>query len=384
MSAVGVIISTVVSQFTDGKFHTVNSASDPVAEVRAYERTIDLPVPLELGPMRIASRHYTVVEVHCASGVTGVAAAQTRNAPVAEVVERLLAPVLVGRDADDIQARFGEMWGTTIAVGRGGLVGRAISLVDIALWDARGQRHGAPVYELLGGERREIPVMYVAGYPRRPADVGDVVAAACAAAREGHRTVKVARAPDPSLTRELIAQLDRELPEPARIVIDGNWAWHSVEDAQAELERWATDRIAWVEDPFVPEQPAMLAELRRQAAVPIAAGDDLTDPVHVGRLLEHDAVDVLRLDVAAIGGISAVRPLVAAAATHGLPVSFHISPEASVHVAAPPGLAVDVETFDRRGNPFDPSHELFVGGPVFDNGVAAPPAEPGLGFTIAP
>lgn len=353
-----------------------------ITEVRAEERTLPLPRPLELGPMRIAVRQYTAVHIRCADGSEGVAYAQTRHAPVAAVVTRLLEPVLTGRDCDDIAARHDEMWRSTIAVGRGGLVGRAISLVDAALWDALGRRAGKAVHELLGHGRRRVAVMYVAGYPRSREDLDDVVATAVAAAVRGHRTVKVARSPDPSLTRELVSRLDTELPTATRIVVDANWAWTSPDDALTELGGWPPGRIAWVEDPLVPEDAPGLAELRARAPMPVAAGDDLTDPHHVRRLLAHDAVDVLRLDIAAIGGLTAAAPLAAEAARQDVPVSFHISPETSIHLALSCGA--DIETFDRGGNPFDPSHALVAGGPVFADGVADPSPEPGLGFTLVP
>jgi L-alanine-DL-glutamate epimerase-like enolase superfamily enzyme len=330
--------------------------------------------------MRIAVRHYTVVHVRDAEGVVGSAFAQTRHAPVAAVVERLVGPAVVGLGAEDVAARCEDMWRGTIAVGRGGLVGRAISLVDAALWDARGRRAGRPVFELLGHSPRRVPVMYVAGYPRAREDLDDVVATAVAAAARGHRTVKIARAPDRSLTRNTIERLDAELPVEARIVVDANWAWSGVDDALAELGDWPPNRIAWVEDPLVPEAPRALADLRTRAPMPIAAGDDLTDPTHVRRLLAHDAVDVLRLDVAAVGGITPAAPLAAEAASAGVPVSFHISPETSIHLALSCGA--DIESFDRDGNPFDPSHELVTGGPAFADGMAEPSPEPGLGFTL--
>ena len=34
-------------------------------------------------------------------------------------------------------------------------------------------------------------------------------------------------------------------------------------------------------------------------------------------------------------------------------------------------------------NPFDPSHELGEGGPLFEDGLAEPSTEAGLGFTVA-
>jgi len=337
--------------------------------------------------MTVAERHYTIVRLECASGVSGCALAQTRGAPVALIIERLLVEQLIRRDAADIAARWQDMYDTTIAVGRTGLVMRAISLVDVALWDARGRREGRPVSDLLAnhGRRRRVPVMYVAGYPGDRGELGQVVDSAHQAAERGHTTIKVARTPsDPRVTCELLERMDAVLPRWTRFVVDANWGLPSVEDALAEIGSWPTDRLAWLEDPFPPEEAIMIAELRRRAPVPIAAGDDLTDRVHAQRLLDHRAVDVLRIDVAALGGITAAQRLVTSAAEANVLVSFHISPETSIHIAAAHEICLDVETFDRTGNALDPSHELVLGGPIFVGGAAELSREPGLGFRLTP
>jgi L-alanine-DL-glutamate epimerase-like enolase superfamily enzyme len=93
---------------------------------------------------------------------------------------------------------------------------------------------------------------------------------------------------------------------------------------------------------------------------------------------------VLRLDVLAIGGITPARDVQALAAERQVPVSFHIYPEVSVHLAAvePGGL---VETFDPDvpgGNPLDPAHLLYSGGATFAGGSATAPDAPGLGFEL--
>lgn len=357
---------------------------DRIVSVTAGERQIRLPEPLALGSMRIPCRYYTVVEVACESGAAGVAYAQTRGAPVAETVERLLAPLLLGRDGEAVEERWAEMAAATIAVGRCGLVTRGISLLDNALWDARGKRHGAPVWQLLGAaEPRPVPVMYVAGYPRDRDRVEEIVAAATTAAASGHRVIKVPRTPDPELTRETLERLDASLPPEAVVVVDANWAWGSVDAARAEMAPWPRQRLGWIEDPFVPERADLLAALRADGGVAVAAGDDLTDEVHATALREREAVDVLRLDVAAIGGITAASRHLAAAAARSLPVSFHISPEISIHLAtAFPQCRCDIETFDRAGNPFDPSHELIAEGPEWSGGTALAPDRPGLGLTL--
>ena len=74
----------------------------------------------------------------------------------------------------------------------------------------------------------------------------------------------------------------------------------------------------------------------------------------------------------------------ALAAERGVPVSFHIYPEVSVHLGVgEPGRIV--ETFDPDlpgGNPLDPAHLLVQGGPRLAGGMAVAPDAPGLGFEL--
>lgn len=109
----------------------------------------------------------------------------------------------------------------------------------------------------------------------------------------------------------------------------------------------------------------------------MAVGDEVTDPAVLRALVEVGEVDALRLDVVAIGGITPARELIAWAAERGVPVSGHVYPEVTVH------LGIQVETFARGVNPYDPAPSFVTGGPQFA-GTVTPPTAPGLGFGLDP
>lgn len=355
---------------------------DPIASVVTTTVTVPLPRTLRLGAFEVRQRHYALVRVTTDSGLTGCAYAQTRGAPISQIIDALLTPVVAGKDSAAVDTRWQECFTSTVGVGRTGLVVRALSLLDIALWDIRGQRAGLPLYRLLGGTRDQVPVMIVAGYPQRPGDIEEVVATARQAAADGHRLIKIARAADPTVMNEVLRQLAGALPETARIVVDGSWVWERTDDAVREIATWRDAPLAWVEDPFRPEDVLAYRDLRRSTDVPVGVGDEVTDTYAFERLAENDGMDVLRLDVATIGGITPALRVARRAENWGLPVSLHISPEVSAHLAAAlPGVN-GIETFVRSGNPYDPSHELITGGPEFTGGQARLSAAPGLGFTL--
>ena len=353
-----------------------------VREVRVGTATLPLPAPLRLGPMVVTEREYAAVEVETEDGLVGKAYCLTRNGPVAACVERLVAPVVTGRDADP-ELRWEDCSRATVAIGRTGLVVRAIGLVDIALWDIAAQEAGMPLWRHLGGSDPTSPLMMVAAYPladRSPESLADDVVRY---GRAGHTLLKVARDHDRSRMRRLLEAAAADLPATARLVVDAGYGWRSSDEALAELPDWGDTVLAWLEDPLVPEDAEGCAAIRRGGGHPVGVGDEVT---HIGTfraLLEAGALDVLRLDVPAIGGVTPARAVQALAAARGVPVSLHIYPEVSVHLA-PFAPGTIVEAFDAvpGGNPLDPAHLLCTGGPSVRAGTAVAPDEPGLGFQL--
>lgn len=356
---------------------------DPIAAIEVATVRLALPAPLRLGPVEIASREYAAVRVTTGSGLVGSAYCLTREAPVDACVTRLVVPALVGTDSADPAAAWHRVSRATVLVGRVGLVLRAIGLVDIALWDIAAQRAGVPLWQLLSGSPEPVPAMIVAAYPladRTPESLADDV---LRYAEAGYRLLKVARDPDPARMGRLLGRIATLAPADARVVVDAGFGWEGPAAALDELSTWGEPPLAWLEDPLVPEDVHGYAELRRRAACPIGVGDELTSQQSFRALAEAGALDVLRLDVIAVGGVTPARQVLALAAEHRLTVSLHIYPETSIHLAMTQGATI--ETFERGiagGNPLDPSDRLVVGGPSFGGGMATAPPGPGLGFEL--
>ncbi|GAB3597927.1 enolase C-terminal domain-like protein [Microbacterium tumbae] len=347
-----------------------------ISSVGTATAVLPLPAPLRLGAMTVVRREYSAVQVRDDEDVTGRAYCLSREAPMAELVERLVAPHALGADPDDPAAAWDRMLRGSAIVGRVGLVRRAIGLVDIALWDIAARRAELPLWRMLGAGDAPRPSMLVAAYPtpdRPPREVADEVLAQA----DGWTNVKISRLPDPVYMRELLGLLNAELPAETGLVVDVGFGWRSPDEAIAEIAQWGDPRLAWLEDPLLPEDVAGCARIRRESGLALSVGDEVTDPAVLRALVEREAVDVLRLDVVAVGGVTPARELIAWAAEHGVPVSGHVYPEVTAH------LGIGVETFARGGNPYDPSPTLVTGGPRFE-GMVRPPAEPGLGFGFTP
>ena len=94
------------------------------------------------------------VRVHTDSGLTGLGETYPHPAAEKAVVHRSLASVLLGRDPSQIDRLWADMLQAVSFSGWAGAEMRAISAVDIALWDLAGKVANLPVYQLLGGASR--------------------------------------------------------------------------------------------------------------------------------------------------------------------------------------------------------------------------------------
>ena len=63
------------------------------------------------------------------------------------------------------------MFDGTVQIGRKGVLLRAISVVDIALWDLKGKRADLPLYKLLGASTDSVPAYASGGYYRDEKDL---------------------------------------------------------------------------------------------------------------------------------------------------------------------------------------------------------------------
>lgn len=346
-----------------------------IREVRTSTAVLSLPQPLQLGAMTVNRREYSAVQVMADDGVDGIAYCLSREAPMAEIVDRLVAPHVIGADADDPETAWQKMFRGSAIVGRVGLVRRAIGLVDIAVWDVAARRASVPLWKLLGNDSASRASMLVAAYPT-PGRTPDDVAQEVLAQAKDWTTVKISRSPDPVFMRDVTAKITAGLPEGTGLVVDVGFAWANADEALAEISEWGNPALAWLEDPLMPEDAAGCARIRSESGLRVGVGDEVTDPTVLRALVEEGEVDVLRLDVVAVGGITPAREIIHWAKGRGVAVSGHVYPEVTSH------LGIGVETFARAGNPYDQSPLLVEADADFMPPIR-PSATPGLGFRFA-
>lgn len=231
----------------------------------------------------------------------------------------LVAPLFLDKALPDspqaIAALMQQAEQALHAFGRSGPVRYALSAVDIALWDALGQRQQQPLWQLLGATRQRIErYASLVSYDNDPVAVAAQVKRAWA---QGFTTLKLHETHVGAIQAARAA-----LPPQAELLVDVNCPW-SREQAAAQAHELRALQLGWLEEPiWPPDDYQGLAQLKR-VGVPLAAGENVDGDWGFINLLENGAVDVAQPSVAKVGGISAALRVFAAAQPYRVRVVPH-------------------------------------------------------------
>ena len=338
---------------------------------------IPMPHAVRIGDLVYPEREYAALRVRTRSGVAGMALGHTRNVPLVEALERV-APSLLGRDA----LRRSEILGSLRAAnlnGRGSLV-RAFALVDIALWDVLARSAGLPLWRLLGGSRRRVPLIAVGGYFSDIRSQAEIEEEIRSMASSGFRAVKVPiEGRDPVHDAEYVAHLQRAAGPRVSFGVDAHMAWQSLAEAIEPCRRLDDLGLAFIEDPFPPDRWRLTRELQARLRTPVAVGEDALHLDELRNLV--DAATILRVDATASGGIGVILDAIALAVASGRGLMTHAFPELHAQLAG--GVAaidfVEMLPYESGANPVG---ELLARRPRVIDGELLLDEEPGHGLLL--
>lgn len=247
-------------------------------------------------------------------------------------LERLIAPMAVGQNEDDIAGVMDDLQRKLHIVGRTGPVVYALSGLDIALWDIAGKKAGKPLSALLGGARRSHVPAYASLV--RYADPVLVARNAQAAVARGFGAIKLHEID----AVQVKAARDAVGPE-VKLMMDTNCPW-TPDEALAVAAQVRPYDLLWFEEPvYPPEDFAGLARVRREGGIPVSAGENAMSPTDFRAMFDAGAVDVAQPSVTKIGGVSEMMRIARLARERGVtlvPHSPYFGPGllASIHMAA--------------------------------------------------
>jgi len=342
---------------------------------------------VEAFPVWGGTRNYMFLVVDTDEGISGVGEAGLtwKELAVAGVVEHL-KPALVGQDANRIE----HLWQVMTRGGffpAGKIAASAISAIDIALWDIQGKARGVPVYQLLGGLCRDKVVCYPHTFGRT---TDELVETCKQHVEDGWKFVRLGLAQQGStLEPNVSIRTALEQFEAIRAAVgDGI---EIVFDVHTRLDPPDAIRLCrevekyhpfFMEDPIRSENPGTFHLLRKQIAVPLAAGEQFCSKWEFRELVEEELIDYARIDLCIVGGISEAKKIAGWCETHYIKLACH-NPLGPVSAAACLHLDLACNNFGVQEQPRKPGTMLTDVVPVqveWKDGHLLPPTRPGLGI----
>jgi len=324
--------------------------NDPVPVIKKVRaRAVDAPLarPIKTSVGTIPSAPLVLIDVIMDQDIVGRAYifgyTPVTLRPLVELIANLES-LLVGKPMSPVE-RMRDFDSAFRLLGRQGLLGMAISGLDMALWDALGHAHDQSVCHLLGGEEKPVPAYDSYGVidPKRECPLLET------SLQQGFTGIKIKiGAGDLPQDAETVAAVREAIGQDTRLMVDYNQSL-TVPEAVRRINRLAEYDLQWVEEPVKAEDLAGHSAVRAQCQVGIQTGENWWFPDDVARAISAQASDFAMLDIMKIGGVTGWMRAAGQAEGASLPVSSHLFIEASAHLLAVTPTAHFLEHLDIAG-----------------------------------
>jgi len=213
-------------------------------------------------------------------------------------------------------------------LGTQGLVGIALSAIDMALWDALARSHDTSLIRLLGGVEKPTPAYGAVGYD----GVKGSARTAEDWAKRGFSGVK-AKIGYPTVQEDVavIRAIRSAVGDSMSIMVDYNQSLTPA-GAMQRLRVLDDEELTWIEEPTLAHDYAGHAMISREAKTPIQCGENWWGPLDMQHAIDAQASDYMMPDVMKIGGVTGWLRAAALAQTKGIRLSNHLWPEISAQL----------------------------------------------------
>lgn len=356
-----------------------------IKRIQAFALSCPTPGGAVFAVGRSAKRDMVLVRIETADGIVGYGEAHHAQTPstIAAFINDALGPSLIGLDAHETEAIWDKAYRHFIAThGPGAAAVIGLSGVDLALWDIKGKDLGQPVYKLLGGRRRPIRA-YAGGISLGFQPIDELKREIEAYVERGYDFMKLRVGDSMARDLERVTAIRAAFGPEITLAADAGTRYRTA-DVSGIAEICEAGRLAWLEEPFTPDNLPGYRRLRDLTPTPLAAGENHFTRHELRTLISEEIIQFVQADACKTGGITEILKIAAVAGAWHLQFAPHtsasvLSTAASLHVlsVAPNAFIYEADVSainafrDELGKPFE-----IVGGMI-----QAPDA-PGLGVDV--
>jgi mandelate racemase len=311
-------------------------------KVRAVDVPISRPVKNAFGVIRSAP--LVLIDVATDQGITGCSYIFGYARLTLKPLVRLIGEIgsdLTGKPIApfDLMALMDAKFRL---LGWQGLVGMAVSGLDMAFWDALGQAAGQPLATLLGGSPRPIRAYDSYGAVDPAADEKDLLRSL----DQGFRGIKIKGGDGDLANDERVIKAVRGLIGPdIALMLDFNQSLDPLE-ASRRIDRLAAYDLHWIEEPVAAENLQGHAKVRGTSPISIQSGENWWFPRGFAEAIAAGASDFIMPDLMKVGGVTGWLRVAGQAEAASIPMSSHLFAEASAHMLAVTPTAHWLEVLD--------------------------------------
>jgi len=353
-----------------------------IRQVDAFAVSIPLPRPVADAVRTITHRDHLMVRIDTDSGLCGwgFTLGYDGSRAMVSLVDEIYRPMLEGADPFASEYLWAEMFRQSIQAGRRGAALRAMSAIDIALWDLRGKHASLPVMHLLGTHKTRLRCYATGGYYRPGQTIDQLLEEVDATAGKGFTALKLKVGGLPA--REDAARVGavrKHLGDDFDILLDANGGWPDAPSAIAAMRRLEEFRPYWIEEPVRADNVEAMARIAEALDTPVATGELEATRWAFAQLVNQKAADILQPDATVVGGVGEWLKVAHMAAAHDIPIAPHYNWDIHTQLCATIPNCIFIEYFVRESgvkmfdalldNPLEPA-----------NGWIEPRQGPGFGL----
>jgi mandelate racemase len=214
-----------------------------------------------------------------------------------------------------------------------GLVGIALSGIDMAAWDALAQAEGVPLVRLLGGTARPVRAYNSCGLWIQPVEkLPDEAEQLAAQGSFSAVKLRIGR-DDPAHDLAAVRAVKKRVGDRITVMSDYNQRL-SVNEAILRGRMLDDEGLYWIEEPVRHDDYEGYARICAELHTPIQTGENLLNPYEMAQAIALESLDYVMPDVQRIGGVTGWLRAAALAHAHGIEMSSHLFPEFSCHLLA--------------------------------------------------